>query len=269
MRPGRRTAIRGAGRIRADTVAVVSTSSIPVTPQGAQARRRGLFFAAAGLAVVTVGLAIVALDETRSERAFVAAPLCQTAKAGANCRQLVPATVTDITINTGKYATYKMRLSGPAPVAGTHAFPSDGGVLDTSQDGDRVVAEVWRGHVVAVRDDIFRTFTSAAPIYRERQWSTGALGVGLLAVVIFLGWAWNVRGVARGSLVRSVRGWRAVVYFLVWMAALAALFAAGLELAVPDSPALPVIGGVFVVLTLICALFYWRGVRKLRQKILA
>jgi hypothetical protein len=241
--------------------------SISVNTQGTRPRRRGLLFAAAGLAVVTVGLAVVAVADTRSERAFAAAPICPAADANTTCRQLVPATVTDITIQGGRYSSYKMSLAGPGPVAGSHSFPDDGGVLDFSDVGDHIVAEVWRGHVVAVRDDVFRTFTSEAPVYGERKWSTGALAGGLLALVIFLCWVWNIRSVGRGSLVTSARGWRGIAYFLAWTAALSAVFAAAIELAVPDSPALIVIGGIFVVLVSICALFYWRGIRRLRRAI--
>jgi hypothetical protein len=241
-------------------------SSISVNTQGVPPRRRGFLVAAAGLAVVTIGLAIVAVADTRSEYAFTTASICPTGNVDAACRELVPATVTDVTVEGGRYPTYSMSLTGPGPVAGSHVFPSDGGVLDMSQNGDHVVAEVWRGRVVAVRDDAFRTFTSDAPIYGERRWSTGALGAGLLTLVLVLCWTWNVRTVARGSLVTSVGGWRGVVYFLASMAALSALLAAAIEVAVPDSPALIVIGGIFVVLSAICALFYWRGLRKLRGR---
>jgi hypothetical protein len=226
--------------------------------------RRKLLIVSGVLAVATVALGFVAVGQFRSERAYVSAPRCTTAgSSSTSCRLMIPATVTEVVVSSGTHASYKLRLAGPQPVSGNHGFPSDDGVMAMSDPGDHVTAEVWRGHVVAVSDGIFHTFTSDAPIYRERQWSSGALAAGLFAIVFALAWAWNVRRIKNFLLVTTLRGGRAVAYLVVLVAAVSALCTALLELAVPDSPELVLLGGFFVVLAVVIGFFYWRGVRKM------
>jgi hypothetical protein len=241
--------------------------SNPPAPAVKPSRRRLLILIAI-LVAATIVFGVLALNKFRSDRAFTSAPVCPAGTTSStSCRLVVPATITKILVYSSRNGTesYKLQLQGPNGVSGTHGFPSGDGVVGMADPGDKVDAEVWRGQVVAVNNGVFRTLTSDAPIYREREWSSGALTTGVVAVVFVLAWAWRVRSVKGFLLQTNLHGWRAAIYLFFVTAAFAAVSTVLLELAVPDSPEPILLAGFFVLVALLVGWFYWRGTRKLAR----
>jgi hypothetical protein len=208
------------------------------------------------LTVIAIVSAIVTVNLYRSAGAFRAAPVCAVPVAGqAGCRALVPATVAEIVITSGRNTQYRMRIDAAAQ-SGTYSFPDDEEILDTSTVGDLVTAEVWHGDVVAIDDDDGRTLTVGAPLYQFRQAVGIAVSAGLLALVLFLVYIWDVQSVFRRSMTTTLVGWRAGIYTTAVFVACSYMFTAVIELLDPQLPLRWPLLGSLAVITLLGTLKY-------------